>query len=49
MKKIGLKGYLYDYDSMDYNSIDVGDTVDIHKIWINVWIYQKNVYYAAIF
>ena len=39
MKKIGLKGYLSDYDSMDYNSIDIGDTVDIHKIWINVWIY----------
>ena len=32
MKKIGLKGYLYDYDSMDYNSTDIGDTVDIHNI-----------------
>ena len=23
---------MYDYDSMDYNSKDIGDTADIHKI-----------------
>ena len=24
---------MYDYDSMNYNSNDIGDTADIHKIW----------------
>ena len=24
---------MYDYDNMDYSSIDISDTADIHKIW----------------
>ena len=30
MKKIGLKGYAYDF-SVDYDAIAVSDTLDIHK------------------
>ena len=30
MKKIRLDGYVYDF-SVDYNTIDVSDIVDIHK------------------
>ena len=30
MKKIGLYEYVYDF-SVDYDSIDVGDILDIHK------------------
>ena len=30
MKKTGFNGYVYDF-SVDYDSIDVGDILDIHK------------------
>ena len=30
MKKIGLKGYVYDF-SVDYDFIAVSDILDIHK------------------
>ena len=30
MKKTGLYGYIYDF-SVDYDSIDVDDILDIHK------------------
>ena len=30
MKKIGLKGYIYDF-SLDYNAVAVADVFDIHK------------------
>ena len=33
MKKTGLCGYIYDF-SVDYDSIDVDDILDIHKYLI---------------
>ena len=36
MKKIGLKGYVYDF-SVDYDSIVVSDILDIHK-----YLMEKN-------
>ena len=30
MKNTGLKGYVYDF-SVDYNAIEVADSLDIHK------------------
>ena len=34
MKQTGLNGYVYDF-SVDRRSIDVGDTLDIHKYLMN--------------
>ena len=30
MKKTGLNGYIYDF-SVDYNTIDTSNIIDIHK------------------
>ena len=46
VKETGIHGYLYDF-SVDYNSVNVVDTFDIHKNLMeknnihNVWIYLK--------
>ena len=37
MKKIGLKGCVYDF-SVDYNTIAVADILDIH-----IYLMKKNV------
>ena len=36
MKKIGSKGYVYDF-SVDYNAIAVADILDIHKHLMKKW------------
>ena len=36
MKKTGIWSYVYDF-SIDYDSIDVDDILDIHKIWWKTW------------
>ena len=36
MKKIGLKGSIYDF-SVDYDAIEVSDILDIHK-----YLMEKN-------
>ena len=44
IKETGIHGYLYDF-SVDYNSMDVDDTFDLHKNLMkknninNIWIY----------
>ena len=39
MKQAGLNGYVYDF-SVDFENIDVGDVLDIHKYLMK---YKHNI------
>ena len=43
MEKIGLKGVVK-FCSVDFNSVDTNDILDIHKYFMKKTLYNKNAW-----